>query len=58
MLVNKKEKINTEIKGKINNKQKNIKVSIKTRKVVKNEYVMPEPKNKIKEENKKETKNM
>ena len=40
------------------NKQKNIKVSIKTRKVVKNEYVMPEPENKIKEENKKETKNM
>ena len=53
LLVNKKEKINTEIKGKINNKQKNIKVSIKTRKVVKNEYVMPEPKIKLKKRTKK-----
>ena len=56
LLVNKKEKINTEKKVKINNmeKEKNIKVSKKTRKVEKkNEYIMPKPKIKLKKRTKK-----
>ena len=52
---NKKKKINTEKKDKINNmeKEKNIKVSKKTRKVEKNEYIMPKPKIKLKKRTKK-----
>ena len=55
VLDNKKEKIKTKESGNINNKQKkeNIKVIKKTRKVAKNEYVMPEPKIKLKKRTKK-----
>jgi len=55
VLDNKKEKIKTKESGNFNNKQKkeNIKVSKKTRKVVKNEYIMPEPKIKLKKRTKK-----
>lgn len=54
VLDNKKEKIKTKKSGNINNKQKkNIKVSKKTRKVAKNEYIMPEPKIKLKKRTKK-----